>query len=115
MSETKYTHSQATCEILILHQVLQIHVKCKRIVGNFRGRKLSRRKLLQISEKYDFTEKTFVVSKDAMPPNFVKKIFAKSQQTTKFGKVFSLESFLLYGNQWGGGGLCMELTAVLQI
>ena len=31
-----------------------------------------------------------------MPPNFVEKTFANSHKTTKFTKVFSLESFPLY-------------------
>ena len=35
--------------------------------------------------------------RDATPPNFVKKTFANSLKTAKFAKVFSLESFLLYG------------------
>ena len=52
-----------------------------------------------------FAEKTFVdylllprrVPKDATPPNFAKKTFVNSHKITKSGKVFSLESFPLYG------------------
>ena len=33
----------------------------------------------------------------SMPPNFVEKTFVDGSQTSKFAKVFSLESFLLYG------------------
>ena len=36
------------------------------------------------------------VAKNATCPNFVKKTFANSHKTSKFGKVFSLESFPLY-------------------
>ena len=66
------------------------------IAGNFRGRKL-----LQIGEKI-FTEKTFadcslVPPKDAMPPNLAKTTFVNSYKTSNFAKVFSLESFPLYG------------------
>ena len=32
-----------------------------------------------------------------MPPNFAEKTFAGGSQTLKSAKVFSLESFLLYG------------------
>ena len=34
--------------------------------------------------------------KDATLPNFLEKIFVNSHKTTKFVKIFSLESFLLY-------------------
>ena len=49
-----------------------------------------------------FAEKTFAdcslaVPKDTTPPNFTEKMFADSHKTVKFAKVFSLESFLLYG------------------
>ena len=37
-----------------------------------------------------------VLSKDAMPANFVEKTFTYSHKTSKFAKVFSLKSFLLY-------------------
>ena len=68
------------------------------MAGNFQGRKLSR-----IGEKYDFRGENFhrllacAVPKDATHPNFMEKTFANSHKTTKFAKVFSLESFLLYG------------------
>ena len=39
----------------------------------------------------------FTVPKNATPPNIVKKTFTNSHKTAKFAKVFSLESFLLYG------------------
>ena len=68
------------------------------IAKNFRGRKL-----LRISKKYDFRGEnfcgllTFAAPKDTMPQNFAEKTFANSHKTTKFMKVFSLESFPLYG------------------
>ena len=68
-----------------------------RIAGNFRGRKLP-----QIGEKYDFCGENFrgllacAALKDVTPPNFMEKTFANSHKTTKFMKVFSLESFPLY-------------------
>ena len=68
-----------------------------RLAENFRGRKVSR-----IGEKYNFHGEnfcgllTFAVPKDTTPPNFAEKTFANSHKTTKFAKVFSLESFLLY-------------------
>ena len=68
-----------------------------RIVGNFRGRKLSR-----IGENTIFAEKTFadcsLLQRQKMPrPNFAEKTFAYSHKTAKFTKVFSLTSFPLYG------------------
>ena len=39
----------------------------------------------------------FAKPKDTAPPNFAEKTFANSHITVKFAKVFSLESFLLYG------------------
>ena len=69
-----------------------------RIAGNFRGRKLS-----WIGEKYDFRGENFhgllacAAPKDATPPNFTEKTFTNSHKTAKFAKVFSLESFPLYG------------------
>ena len=39
----------------------------------------------------------FPVPRDATPPNFAEKTFANSLKTAKFAKVFSLESFPLYG------------------
>ena len=52
----------------------------------------------------NFTEKTFTdCSKPIMggcgtPPNFMEKTFTDDSQTSKSAKVFSLESFPLYGN-----------------
>ena len=39
----------------------------------------------------------FCRAKDTMPTNFAEKTFANSHKTVKFTKVFSLESFSLYG------------------
>ena len=39
----------------------------------------------------------FAAPKDAMPPNFAEKTFTNSHKIAKFTKVFSLESFPLYG------------------
>ena len=66
------------------------------IAGNFQGRKL-----LRIGEKYDFYGGNFrgLHTKGCHAPNFAKKTFAYSHKTMKFVKVFSLESFLLYGIQ----------------
>ena len=67
-------------------------------MDNFRGRKVS-----LIGEKYNFCGENlhgllnFAMPKDATPPNFTEKTFANSHKTTKFAKVFSLESFQLYG------------------
>ena len=69
-----------------------------RMAGNFRGRK--------IGEKYDFHWEnfhwllTFAAPKAAILPNFTQKTFANTHKTAKFTKVFSLESFLLYGIMW---------------
>ena len=58
---------------------------------------------MRISEKYNFRREDFrgllvsAMPKDAMPPNFTEKTFANRQKTAKFAKVFSLESFPLYG------------------
>ena len=54
---------------------------------------------MQIGENTVFAEKIFAcaVPKDTTPPNFVDKSFANSHKTAKFVKVFSCESFLLYG------------------
>ena len=70
MSQTKYTHSQATCEILILHQVLQIHVKCKPYSSK---------------HLYNFTDCSLLLCQ-RMP--YAPKCFANSHKTAKFGKVF---------------------------
>ena len=55
-----------------------------RTAGNFRGRKLSR-----IAR--------FCRTKGCHDPNFTKKTFVYSHKTAKFAKVFSFESFPLYG------------------
>ena len=65
------------------------------IVGNFRGRKLSR-----IGENTIFAEKTFagcslLQHQRCHAPNFVEKTFANSYKIAKFTKIFSLESFLV--------------------
>ena len=63
-------------------------------------------KLSQIGEKYNFRRENFrgllafATPKDATPPNFAEKTFADSHKSAKFAKVFSLESFPLYGSQW---------------
>ena len=60
-------------------------------------------KLSWIGEKYDFCGENFrgllasAAPKDATPPNFAKITFANRHKTVKFAKVFSLESFPLYG------------------
>ena len=65
--------------------------------------KLSRKKTLQIGEKYNFRGENFrglltsAAPKDATPPNFAEKTFANRHKTAKFAKVFSLKSFPLYG------------------
>ena len=64
-----------------------------RIAGNFRGRKLSRigetrfswRKLSRIAR--------FCCAKGSHAPNFTDKTFEYSHKSSKFMKVFSLESF----------------------
>ena len=67
-----------------------------RIAENFRGRTLLRKNTI-------FVEKTFadcsLLLRQRMPclPNFMEKTFANHHKTTKFAKVFSLESFPLYG------------------
>ena len=68
-------------------------------MGNFQGRKLSR-----IGEKYDFPGEnfhgllTFAMPKDATPQILQGETFVYSHKTTKFAKVFSLNSFPLYGS-----------------
>ena len=69
-----------------------------RIAGNFRGRKLS-----WIRRSENFAEKTStdclkqIIGGCGTPPNFAEKTFADGSQTSKSMKVFSLESFPLYG------------------
>ena len=73
------------------------------IAGNFRGRnfrelvkiRFSGRKLSRIAH--------FCSGKGCHGPNFVEKTFAYSHKTVKFAKVFSLESFPLYG-------MCMSMA-----
>ena len=78
-----------------------------RIAGNFRGRKLSR-----IGEKYDFRGLlAFAMPKDTTPPNFVEKTFTDNHKTAKFAKVFSLESFPLYGSICGCAGMLDALLS----
>ena len=60
-----------------------------RIAGSFQGRKLSR-----FGGNMDCS--LVLLLNDAMSPNFVEKKFANSYKTSKFAKVFSLESFSLY-------------------
>ena len=68
-----------------------------RIPGNFQGRNFR-----EFVENKIVMEKTFVdcsllsPPKDTTPPNFAEKTFANSYKTSKFAKVFSLESFPLY-------------------
>ena len=78
------------------------------IAGNSRGRKL-----LQIGGKYDFHKENFcslVLPKDTTPPNFVEKTFTNSHKTLKFAKVFSLETFSLYGILQSGTAI--HVTAI---
>ena len=69
------------------------------------------RKLLWIGEKYDFCRESFcrllvfAVPKDGTPPNFVETTFANSHKTTK---LFSLESFRLYGT-------CISFSLLLSL
>ena len=70
-----------------------------RIAENFRGRKLS-----WMGEKYSFRGENLrgllasAAPKDAMPPKFRGENFRESPQNRKIrAKVFSLESFPLYG------------------
>ena len=73
------------------------------LVGNFRGRKLSQFGRNKIFTENIFADCTLVsLPKDALPPNFVEKTFTNSYKTSKFAKVFSFESFPLYGI-WDNG------------
>ena len=76
-----------TCDMhvfcMCMRLTCELHVPYH-IVGNFRGRKLSR-----IAR--------FCCAKGRHTPNFTEKTFAYSHKTAKFAKVFSLESFPLYG------------------
>ena len=109
MAASKHTHARAQCSHasvgLAQARPNYCSVLCNehvcapsyRITKSFQGRKLS-----QIREKYDFRGDfrgllPFATPTDAMPPNFTEKTFANSHKTAKFAKVFSLESFPLYG------------------
>ena len=55
-----------------------------------------------MGEKYNFRGENFAdcslcCVKECHVPNFVEKTFANSHKIMKFAKVFSLESFPLYG------------------
>ena len=52
--------------------------------------------------------------KDSTPPNFVEKTFTNSYQTVKFTKVFSLETFLLYGTLVPQASLSTRLGQVVK-
>ena len=82
-----------------LYSVKLTYKKTKyRIAGNFRGRKLSR-----IFGNEKFAEKTFVDRREPLIMSGCgrrfswEKTFADSPKILKFAKVFSLESFPLYG------------------
>ena len=68
-----------------------------RVVGNFRG---------SVGGE-NFAEKNFtdclkqIIGGCGTPPNFAEKTFADGSQTSKSAKVFSLESFPLYGRYLG--------------
>ena len=64
--------------------------------------KLSRENFCKLVKNTIFSKKfcgllAFAAPKDTMPQNFAEKTFTNSHTTTKFAKVFSLESFPLYG------------------
>ena len=52
--------------------------------------------------------------KDSTPPNFVEKIFTNNYQTAKFAKVFSLETFPLYGTLTPQASLSTRLGQVVK-
>ena len=80
-----YCEVRETLYCLAGSLVLDLIRRVYRIAGNFRGRKLSR-----IARLY--------CAKNATPPNFT-----NSHKTANFTKVFSLESFPLYGTHTGWG------------
>ena len=98
---------------------LDVHVILTRskyhIAGNFRGRKLS-----WIGEKYDFCRENFrgllacAVPKDRVyhAPKFCREnLRKKPTKTIIFVKVFSLESFPLYGiSGYAFGGSCKPVA-----
>ena len=56
-----------------------------------------------------FTEQNLVdysllLRQNATLPNFAEKTFVNNHKTAKIAKLFSLESFPLYGTSWIGGG-----------
>ena len=71
---------------------------------------------IKIGNKKRFLgDKTFmdcllVLAQVATCPSFAEKIFANSHKTSKFAKVFSLESFLLYGISHGDRYLHLSFT-----
>ena len=59
--------------------------------------KLSREKTFANCEKYDFYEENIRgLLTFAAPKNITEKTFTNSLKATKFAKIFSLKSFLLY-------------------
>ena len=73
---------------------MYLHEYC--IAGNFRGSELVKKTPNFCGENFcGFL--AFAVPKDTTPPIFAVKNFVNSHKTAKFGKVFSLESFPLYG------------------
>ena len=88
---------QSSMEVQSLHESLNVaRLPRYRIAGNFRGRKLSRIGDFR-GENYRGLLVFAGAPKDATPSNFAEKTFANSHKTAKFAKVFSLESFPLYG------------------
>ena len=79
-------------------QPMRTNVDSYRIVGNFQERKL-----LRIGENYNFRWENFrgllAFAAPKVPHTQIlrRKTFMNSHKTTKFAKVFSLESFPLYG------------------
>ena len=68
-----------------------------RIVENFRERTFANWSKIRFSQRSFCGLLAFAAPKDTMPQNFAEKTFTNSHTTTKFAKVFSLESFPLYG------------------
>ena len=52
--------------------------------------------------------------KDSTPPNIVEKTFTNSYRTVKFAKVFSLETFSLYGTLYTQASLSTRLGQVVK-
>ena len=82
----------------VYSHVLILATQYQYYTGNFRGRKPS-----QIGEKYDFCGENFhgllafAAPKVPHPQILQRKLSRIATKTTKFVKVFSLESFPLYG------------------